>query len=78
MNYDICREFTAICRNCQVTNPDFRHSGEGRNPVLFFLTAKTQRIQRTVETAALSKNRGAVVPVPLHWEAWDQKAKEES
>jgi hypothetical protein len=32
----------------------------------------------TVETAALSINRGAVVPVALHWEAWDQKAKEES
>jgi hypothetical protein len=30
------------------------------------------------EAAALSKHRGAVVPVPLHWEAWDQKAKEES
>ena len=32
MNHDICREVTATCRNCQVTNPDFRHSGEGRNP----------------------------------------------
>jgi len=33
---------------------------------------------RQARIGPLSKHCGAVFPVPLHWEAWDQKAKEES
>jgi hypothetical protein len=36
------------------------------------------RAQGEAETPALSNHRGAVVTVPPHWEAWTQKAKEES
>jgi len=39
---------------------------------------QTQSTQRKVETSALSKHREAVVPVPLHWEEWDQEANEAS
>jgi hypothetical protein len=60
--HDICRQFTAICRTCQVTTlkeSSFRRTpdqvrGRRRNPVPYFRTAKTQRTQLFVGRATPS------------------------